>query len=137
MILLSVNLLQTKLNFYTEFASENLMLKNLPKTTIRKPVGKFTIISSSHKVIYTKFHGKRNLVDTYLIFLSYTLTLTQLILMIVVHRDEILLLSHVPIFMIHTIVKIGKLALLLTYLQYTHQILNRMVKVRTLRPLLT
>ena len=58
-------------------------------------------------MIYTQLHGKRNSVDNYLIFLSYTLTLLQLILMIVIHRHQILLLSHVPIFMIHTMVKIG------------------------------
>ena len=45
----------------------------------------------AHKMIHTTLHGKRNLVDTYLTFLSYILTLTQSILMKVTHRDQILL----------------------------------------------
>ena len=61
-----------------------------PETTITKLDGRLTIISLSHKMIYTQLHGKRNLVDTYLISLSYTLTLTQLILMTAIHRDQIL-----------------------------------------------
>ena len=91
----------------------------------------------AHKMIYIQMHGKRNLLDTYLIFLSYIPTLTQLILMIVMHRDQVLSLSHVPIFMIQTTVKTGKHAPYLTHRYYTIQRLNRMVKVRTLRPLLT
>ena len=88
------------------------------KTIIRKLHGRLTIISLSHKMTYTQLHGKQNLVDTYLISLSYTLTQTQLILMIVTHRDQILLLSHVPIFMIQTMVKTGKHAPFLTHLYH-------------------
>ena len=47
------------------------------------------------------------------------------------------LLSHVPVFMIQTIVKTGKPAPLLTHLYYNLQILNHVVKVKTLRPLQT
>ena len=61
-------------------------------------------------MIYTQLHGKRILVDTYLTFLSYILILTQFILMKVTHRDEILFLSHVTVFMIQAMVKTGKLA---------------------------
>ena len=106
------------------------------KTTLRKINGRLTIISFSHK-IYTQLHGKRNLVDTYLTFLSYILILTQLILMKVTHRDQILLLSRVPIFMGQAMVKIGKYAPFLNNLYHNLQNLNRMVKVRTLRPLQT
>ena len=116
---LSGNLIQTKLKSYTESASENTTLKNLLKTTIRKLNGRLTIVSLSHKMIYIQLHGKRNLVDTYLIFLSYIPTLTQLILMIVIHRDQILSLSHVPIFMISTTVKTEKHALFLTHRYHT------------------
>ena len=113
MITLFKNLKQTKVKSYTESASENAILKSLLKTIIRKLNGKLTIILSFHKLIYTHLHGKRKLVDTYLTFLSYILILTQLILMKVTRRDEILLLSHVPFFMIQVIVKTGKLAPLL------------------------
>ena len=111
--------------------------ENLLETTIRKLNGRLTIISLSHKMIYTQLNGKRNLVDTYWIFLSYTLTLTQLILMIVKHRDQIILLSHVPIFMIQAMVKTGKHAPFLTHPYHKLQSPNGTVKVRTLRPLLT
>ena len=117
-ITLCGNLIQTKLKSYTESASESIILKYLLKTTIRKLDGRLTIISLSHKMIYTQLHGKRNLVDTYLISLSYTLTLTQLILMIAIHRDQILLLSHVPIFMTETMVKTGKHAPFVTHLYH-------------------
>ena len=110
------------------------MLKNLLKSTIRKLNGRLTIKSMSHKTIYTQLHGKRNLVDTYLIFLSYIPILTQLILRKVTHRDQIPLSSHVPIFMIQAMFKTRKLVPVLTQLYYILQILNRMVKVRTLRP---
>ena len=49
-------------------------------------------------------------------------------------QDQILLLSHAPLFMIQAMVKTRKLAPLLTHLQYTPQILNRMVRVKTLKP---
>ena len=107
------------------------------KTNIRRLNGRLTIILSFQKLIYTQMHGKRNLVDTYLTFLSYIMILTQLILMKVTQRDQTLLLSHVSIFVIHAMIKIGKLAPLLTQLYYNLQIQNSMVKVRTLRPLLT
>ena len=55
--------------------------------------------------------------------------ITQLILMKVTHRDQILLLSHAPLFMIQAMVKTGKLAPLLTQLYYILQIQNRLVKV--------
>ena len=98
--------------------------ENLLKTTIRKPNGKLTIISLSHKMIYIQLHGKRNLVDTYLIFLSYIPTLTQLVLTIATHKDQILLLSHVLIFMIQAMVKTGKHASFLTHPYHKLQILN-------------
>ena len=132
-----VRKLDTKPKCYTESVFENTTPKNLLKTTIREFNGRLTIISLSHKMTYTQLHGKRNLVDTSLIFLSYTLTLTQLILMIVTHRNQILLLYHVPILMIPTMVKTRKHAPFLTHLYHKIQRLNRMVKVRTLRPLLT
>ena len=118
------NLIQTKLKSYTESASENTTLKNLLKTTIRKPNVKLTIKSLSHKMIYTQLHGKRSLVDTYLIFLSYIPTLTQLILMIATHKDQIQLLSHVLIFMIQATVKTGKRAPFLTHPYHKLQIPN-------------
>ena len=95
--------------------------ENLLQTTIRKPAGKLTIISSSHKMIYTQLHGKRKLADTYLTFLSYILILTQMVLTKVTHRDQILLLSHGPTSMIQAMPKIGKPAALLTHLQYTRR----------------
>ena len=104
---------------------------------ITKLNGRLTIISSFHKMIYTQLHGKRNLVDTYLTFLSHILTLKQLILLKVTHRDQILLLSPAPVFMVQEMVKTGKLALLLTQLYYNPRILNRMVKSKKLRPLQT
>ena len=134
MSLSSENLIQTKLKSYTESASETIILKNLLKTTIRKPNGRLTIIPLSHKMIYTQLHEKRNLVDTYMTFLSYILILTQLILMKVTHEDQILLLSHVPIFKIQAMVKTGKLSPFVTYLYHKLQNANRMVKVGTLRP---
>ena len=74
--------------------------------------------------------------DTYLTFLLYILILTQLILMKVTHKDQILLLSHVPIFMIQPMFKIGKLAPLLTHLYYNSQSLNRIVELKTIFRLL-
>ena len=129
--------IQKVLKYYTESASESIIPKNLLKTVVRKLNGRLTIILSFHKMIYTQLHGKRNLVDTYLTFLSYILTLMQLILMKATHRDQILLLSHVRIFMIQAMVKIGKLSPLLTHLYCVLQIFNRKVKVKTLRPLET
>ena len=67
--------------------------KKLPEDNY--PDRKSKIISLFHETIYTPLHGKRSLVDTYLTFLSYILTLTQSILMNVIHRDQIVLLSHV------------------------------------------
>ena len=113
------------------------MPKNLPKTIIRKLNDRLTIISSFHKMIYTQLHGKRNLVDTYLTFLSDILLLTQLILKKVTHRDKILLLSHVLIFMIQATVKTGTLAPLLTHPYRKLNILSCLVKIRTFRPLQT
>ena len=121
-----------KTKSYAESASESTILKNRLKRNIRKLNGSLTIISLFHKMIYTPLHGERNLVDTFLTFLSHILTPTQLILMKVTHT--ILLLSRAPIFMIQAMVKAGKLASLLTHLWYILQILNRMVKVKTLRP---
>ena len=112
-------------------------INNPLKTIIRKLHGRLTIISLSHKMTHTQLHGKQNLVDTYLISLSYTLTLTQLILMIVTHRDQLLLLSHIPIFLIQTMVKTVKHTPFLTHLYHKIERLNRMVKVRPLRPLFT
>ena len=43
-----------KIKSYTESASEKTTLKNLLKTTIRKLIGRLTIISLSHKTIYTQ-----------------------------------------------------------------------------------
>ena len=77
------------------------------------------------------------MVDTYLTFLSYIPIPTQLILMKVTHRDRILLVSRAPNFMIQAMVKIEKLAPLLTHFYYILQILNRMAKIKTLRPLQT
>ena len=68
-----------KLKYYTEAASENTIPNNLLKTYITKFNGRLTIIILSHRMIYTPLHGKRNLVDIYLIFLSYIVILTQLI----------------------------------------------------------
>ena len=59
---------------------------------------------------------------------------TQLILMKVTHRDQIPLLSHVPIFMIQAMVRTGKRAPFLTHLVHNFRSRNRMVKVRKLRP---
>ena len=56
----------------------------------------------------TQLHGKRIFGDTYLTILSYILILTQLILMKVTYRYQILLLSHVLVFMIQAMVKIGE-----------------------------
>ena len=109
--------------------------KKLLKAIIRKLNGRLAIISLFHKLIYIPLHGKRNLVDTYLTFLSCILSLTQFILMEVKHRDQILLLSRAPIFKIQAMVKIEKLAPLLTHLHYNFQNLNRMAEVKTLRPL--
>ena len=53
------------------------------------------------------------------------------------HGDQILLLSHVPIFMIQAMVKTGKLVPVLTQQYYIPQILSPMVNTRTLRPLQT
>ena len=114
-----------------------MFLKNLLQTIIRKLNGRRTKISLFHKMIYTQLHGKWNLVDTYLTFLSYILILTQLILMKITHRDQILLLSHVPIFNIQVMVRTGRLSPLLTQLCYILQIQSSMVKVRTQRPLQT
>ena len=136
-ITLSENLIQTKLKFYTEFVSENTTLRNLLKITIRKLNSRLTIISLFHKMTYTQLHAKRNTEDLYSISLSYTPTLTQLILMKVTHREQIPFLSHVPIFMIQAMVKTGKFAPCVTHQYHKLQYLNRMVKVRTLRPLLT
>ena len=111
------------------------MLKNILKTIIRKLNGRLTITPFFPKMIYTPLRGKRNLVEIYLTFLSYLLILTQSILMKVERRDQILLLSHVPVFMIQQAVKIGKFGPLLTHLFYIFQNLNGMVKLRTLRPL--
>ena len=104
----SENSRQTKFKTCTEFASESIILKILPKTFTWKLNGRSTKISSFHKMIYTPLHGKRNSAYTYLTCLSYILTLTQLILMKVIHKDQILLLSHVPIFKIQAMVKTGK-----------------------------
>ena len=126
--------ISVKSQIYTESASENTTLKRLLRTIIRKLNGKLTIILLSHKMTYTQLHGKQNLVDSYLTFLSYILILMQSILMKVIHRDQILSLSHVLFFMMQSMVKTGKLVPVLTQLYYILQILNRMVKVRTLRP---
>ena len=134
---LSANSIQTKLKSYTESALESIIPKNVLNTLIRKFNGRFMIISSIHKMIYTQLQGKRKLVDTYLTFLSYILILTQLILLKVTHRDQILSFSDVPIFMIKALVKTGKLAPFLTHLHHNFQSLNRMNKVETLRPLQT
>ena len=61
-----------------------------------------------YKMTYTPLHGRRTLDDTCLTLLSYILTLTQLILMKVTHRDQILLLSRAPILMVQAMVKSRK-----------------------------
>ena len=63
--------------------------KNLLKIIIQKHNGKPTTILLSHRMIYIQLHGKRNLVDTYLTFLSYIPNPTQLTSMTVTHRDLI------------------------------------------------
>ena len=136
-ITLRENLTQTKLKYYTESASEVTIRKNLLKTFIRKLNGRLTIILFFHKMIYTPLHGKQNLVDTYLTFLSYMLTLTQGILMKETHRDRILSLSRAPFLMIQAIVKTGKFAKLPTQLYYKLLTRHPMVKVKILRPLQT
>ena len=57
----------------------------------------------------------------------------NVILVKVTPKDQILFLSRDPILMTQAMVKNAKLALLLTHPQYNLQILNRMVKVKTLR----
>ena len=88
-------------------------------------------------MIYTRLHGKRNLVDTHLTFLSYILTLTQLIWMEITHSDQILFMSHVRIFMIQAMFKTGKLVPPLTQLYYHSESLVGAVKLKNLRPLQT
>ena len=110
------NSTQTKLKSYTQTARESKILKNLLKTIIKKLNGRLTIILSFHKMTFSPLRGKQNLVDIYFTFLSYILSPTQLILMKVTHRDRIQLSSRAPIFMIQTMVKIGKFAPFLTHL---------------------
>ena len=55
----------------------------------QKHNGKPTTILLSHRVIYIQLHGKRNLADTYLTFLSYIPIPTQLTSTTVTHRDLI------------------------------------------------
>ena len=93
---------------------------------------KFLVV---RKMIFTPLHGKRNLEDTCLTFTTNILTPTQLILIKVTDRDQILLLSCTPIFMTQAMVKTGTSAPPLTHLKNIQQILNRRVKVKTLRPL--
>ena len=107
------------------------------KANIRKLNGGLTITLLYHKVICTPSQGKQNLEDTFLTFLLYILTPKHLILMKVAYRRQIPLLSCALISMTQAIVKTGKLAPFLTHLYYIHQILNRTVKVRTLRLLQT
>ena len=126
--------MQTKRKFYIEFDSANTILKNLLKTTIRKRNGKPTTTSLSHKMICIQLHGKRNLEDTYSIFLSYILIPTQSNSTIVTHRDQIQLLSRVPIFTIQATVKRGKFDPFLTHQYHNFQRLHRRVKIRTMRP---
>ena len=135
-IVRKLNTNKTQILFRFRLRKYNLE-NNYLETTIRKLNGRLTITSLSNKMIYTQLHGKRNLVDSYLTFLSYILILTQLILMKVVHRDQILFLSHAPTFMIQAMVKTGKLAPFLTHLYHNFQSLNRSVKVKILRPLQT
>ena len=68
-----------------------------------------------------------------MLFLLSILTLTNVILMKVTHRDQLPLMFCAPIFMTQAMVKTGKFNPLLTHLRYFHQILNCMAKVRTLR----
>ena len=90
-----------------------------PEDNVRKLNGRLMRISLFHKMTYTpSLLGKRNSVDNYLTFLSYILILTQLVLMEVIHRDQKLLLSHVPFFIMQAMVKTGKLAPRLTHLYY-------------------
>ena len=97
-ILPNINYIVRKLNTNkTQILHRIRLRKYNPEKAPEDLDGRLTITSLSHKMIYTQLHGKQNLVDTYLTFLSNTLTLTQLILMIVTHRDQILLSSHVPI----------------------------------------
>ena len=80
-----------KTQFLHRIRFENTTPKTPLKTIIRKCNGRPTTISLSHKMIYVQLHGKRNLVDTSLTFLSYTPIPTQLTLMKLTHRDQILL----------------------------------------------
>ena len=104
------------------------------KTIIKKTNSRLTTMLSYHKMIYTPFHGKQNSDDTCWIFLLYTPTPMQAIFMENTPKEHILLLSCFSIVMTQAKVKIGKLALLLTHLQYNLQILHRMVRVKTLKP---
>ena len=61
----------------------------------------------------------------------------QLILMKIICRKQILSSFRAPISMIQAMVKVGKFVLLLTHLYYNFQSLNRMVRLKTLRPLQT
>ena len=75
--------------------------------------------------------------DTYLTFLSCILILMQVTLMKITRKDHILILRRSLFIVIQVMVKIGKLALLLTHLPYNNLIVKCMVKVKSLRPLQT
>ena len=85
----SENLTQTKPKFYTKLVFENITPKNPLKIIIQKHNGKLTTILLSHRMIYIQLHGKRNLADSYLTFLSYIPIPTRLTSMTVTHRDLI------------------------------------------------
>ena len=110
------NLKTTKLNSYTGIISQNITPKSTLKTITGKPNGRLTIIISYHKTIHRHLHGEQNSEDTCLIFPLSILTLMQVIMMKVTHRDLTPLLSHAPNFMIPAMVKTGKLAPFLTHL---------------------
>ena len=133
-ITLCENLKATRPKPYIGRFSGSTTLKPPLMAVIRKSKGTLTLILSYRKIINTPWHGRRYLEDTCLIFLSTIQTLRQLVLMKVTQRDQILLLSRAPIFIIQMVLRTGKPAMLLIHLQYNLQNPNSMVKVKTLRP---
>ena len=129
------NLILTKLKSYKESFSENITLKNPLKKIITKLNGRLTVVFLYLKMTYiplaweAEFGG--HLFNTTLSIL----TPTQMILMRVTHRDQILLFFRSPIFNTQATVKTWKFAPLMTHLWYILQFLYRMAKIKTLRPL--
>ena len=134
-ITLCENLTPTKPKFYIGFVYGILNIKSPLKTITRKSNGRFRIFLPHRKTTYTPLHGKHISEDTCLIFLLSILTLTLVILMKVTHGVQRLFLSLAPIFMTQVKVKTGKFAPVVTHLKYILEILNHLVKVKTLVPL--